>query len=197
MQHLKSAFALGEPTNVGSETHGKIWQPSANEKLVGCAEAHFGEKVLHTSAPGSEGQASWRFLLENHSVIATLRPNFRRTPLEAFALTKISQYSNDIPKCLGIVGKIMFQSDVGGQRLNEAIVKFNRTRRAEVAHEAVAAIFRIQSTAQKAGLNSTIPHLGVNTDWIGNLVDAVSPESVTSQSKVFDLPIEIKHLSFI
>ncbi|WP_299561811.1 hypothetical protein [uncultured Sulfitobacter sp.] len=143
-------------------------------KLVACAESHFGEKVLRTSAPGGEGRASWRFELESRSIIATLRPNFRRTHLEAIALTRIGQHCADIPQCLGVVGEIMFQSDVGGRRLNQEIVKFNRTRRTEVAHEAVAAIFRIQSAARRAELNETMPHLGVNSDWIENFIGAIS-----------------------
>lgn len=142
-------------------------------KLVACAEAHFGETVKHSSAPGGEGRASWRLNMESRSVIATLRPNFRRTHLEAFALTHIYPHCQDIPECLGVVGEIMFQSDVGGKRLNEEIVKLSRTRRADVAHEAIASIFRIQSAAHKAGLHQSMPHLGVNHDWIENMVDAV------------------------
>lgn len=143
-------------------------------RLVDAAQAYFGEAVLETSAPGGEGRSSWRLKLESRSVIATLRPNFRRTHLEAMALTKIGTFCNDIPQCLGVVGEIMFQSDVGARRLNQEIVKLSRSRRSDVAHEAVAAIFRIQAAAQQAGLNATMPHLGVNADWIENFVDAIT-----------------------
>lgn len=143
-------------------------------RLVESAEAHFGEKVLNSSAPGGEGRASWRLQLRSRTVIATLRPNFRRTHLEAFALSRIHPHCQDIPECLGVVGEIMFQSDVGGRRLNQEIVKLNRTRRADVAHEAIASIFRIQSAAHKAGLHHTMPHLGVNEGWTRNLVTAIS-----------------------
>ncbi len=129
-------------------------------KLVDAAEAHFGEPVLQTSAPGGEGRASWRLELESRSVIATLRPNFRRTHLEAFVLTRLYDYVQDQPECLGVVGDILFQSDVGGRRLNQEIVKLNRKRRVDVAHEAVAAIFRIQSAARKADLHNATPASG-------------------------------------
>ena len=156
-------------------------------KLVDCAQTHFGEKVLRTSAPGGEGRASWRLHLESRSVIATLRPNFRRTHLEAFALQQIGAYCTDIPECLGVVGEIMFQSDVGGKRLNQEIVKLNSSRREDVSFEAVAAIFRIQSAGQKAGLNTTMPHLGVNPDWIDNLVTAVSALEAFSAGRSRDV----------
>jgi hypothetical protein len=143
------------------------------QKIVDCAEAYFDEQVLKTSAPGGEGRASWRLYLESRSVIATLRPNFRRTHLEAMALSTISEQCSDIPQCLGVVDDILFQADVGGKRLNQQIVKLNRRRREEVAYEAIAAIFRIQSVAREAGLNAIMPHLGTNVDWIRNFVDAV------------------------
>ncbi len=160
------------------------------ERLVECAEAHFGESVVSTSAPGGEGRASWRLQLESRSIIATLRPNFRRTHLEAFALGKIGQYCSDIPECLGVVGEIMFQSDVGGKRLNQEIVKLNQTRREDVSHEAIASIFRIQSAAKQAGLNETMPHLGVNTDWVENLANAVSALEPFSAGRSMDVDRE-------
>jgi hypothetical protein len=156
-------------------------------KLVECAEAHFGEKVVTTSAPGGEGRASWRFQLESKSVIATLRPNFRRTHLEAVALSKINQFCDDIPQCLGVVGEIMFQSDVGGKRLNQEIVRLSSRRRLDVAHEAIAGIFRVQSAAGQAGLNATMPHLGVNSKWIENLVGAVSALEPYSAGRSMDV----------
>ncbi|KKN41355.1 hypothetical protein LCGC14_0724030 [marine sediment metagenome] len=143
-------------------------------ELVECAESHFGEKVLHTSAPGGEGRASWRFQMESGFIIATSRPNFRRTHLEAVALTKIAEHCDDTPKCLGVVGEIMFQSDVGGRRLNQEIVKFGYRQRADVAHEAIASIFRVQSAGRESGLNKSMPHLGANQEWISNLVEATS-----------------------
>lgn len=144
------------------------------QKIIECAQKHFGEKVVKTSTPGGEGRASWRLHLESGSVIATLRPNFRRTHLEALALSVISERCTDTPACLGVVGDILFQTDVGGKRLNQEIMKLNGRSREDVAHEAIASIFRIQSAAREARLNTIMPHLGTNADWIRNLVHAVT-----------------------
>ncbi|MGY3438665.1 MULTISPECIES: hypothetical protein [unclassified Marinovum] len=142
-------------------------------KLVTCAEAFFGEKVMKTSAPGGEGRASWRFEMESRPVIVTMRPNFRRTHIEAMALRKIGQFNSDIPQCLGVVGEVMFQSDVGARRLNQEIALIAPDQRLDMAQEAVAAIFRIQAAARQAGLNETMPHLGVNREWISNFTEAI------------------------
>ena len=159
-------------------------------ELVECAESHFGEKVLHSSAPGGEGRASWRFEMESGFVIATSRPNFRRTHLEAVALTKLAEYCDDTPRCLGVVGDIMFQSDVGGRRLNQEIMKYDRRQRTDVAHEAIASIFRVQSAGRKSGLNRSMPHLGANHDWIRNLVDATSVLKSFSAGRSLDVDQE-------
>ena len=90
-------------------------------ELVECAESHFGEKVLHSSAPGGEGRASWRFEMESGFVIATSRPNFRRTHLEAVALTKLAEYCDDAPRCLGVVGEIRVQSAGRKSGLNRSM----------------------------------------------------------------------------
>lgn len=142
-------------------------------RIVDCAQQHFGRTVDKVTAPGGEGRSSFRLHFDDHDVIATLRPNFRRTHLEAHVLNNLSQYCDDVPECLGVVGEIMFQSDVGRRRLNQEIVKYDHAGQVDRAAEAVAGIFRFQNAARKTDLGEMMPHLGVNPDWIDNLVHAV------------------------
>jgi hypothetical protein len=146
---------------------------SNQEKIVACAEAHFGQRVRKVKAPGGEGRSSFRLFLPDRTVIATLRPNFRRTHLEAYVLTELSRHCSDLPECLGVVGEIMFQSDVGDRRLNVEIDKVAPARQMDLAAEGVAAIFRIHSAARQTSLHEMMPHLGTNEDWIRNFVDAI------------------------
>jgi len=141
-------------------------------RIVACAEAHFGAPVEKVTAPGGEGRSSYRLHFAGRDVIATLRPNFRRTHLEAYVLRALAPHCDDLPECLGVVGEIMFQSDVGARRLNMEIVRRGPGERVDLAAEAVAAIFRVQSAARRTDLDRIMPHLGVNRDWIGNFVDA-------------------------
>lgn len=142
-------------------------------RIAEAAEEYFGQRVVRVSAPGGEGRSSFRLHFADRDVIATLRPNFRRTHLEAYVLDRLAPYTNNIPKVLGVVGEIMFQTDVGHSRLNQEIVLHGKDKQLDLAAEAVAGIFRIQSAARMTDLAQTMPHLGANDDWIINLVDAV------------------------
>lgn len=144
--------------------------PSRSDRIRSSAEALFGAQVVEVSAPGGKGRASLRFHFGDRSVIGTLRPNFRRTHLEAYVLRALEPYCDDIPRCLGVDGEIMFQSDVGGRRLNQEIGQRPRSERAGLAAEAVSSILRIHAAARKTDLHRVLPHLGANPAWIDNLL---------------------------
>ncbi|OWU84194.1 hypothetical protein ATO6_14175 [Oceanicola sp. 22II-s10i] len=139
------------------------------QKILSAAEAHFGRKVDEVTTPGGEGRSSCRLHFGNVTVIATLRPNYRRAHLEAYALHRLAPHCDDAPKVLGVVDKVIFQSDVGSRRLNMEIARCSQSRRIELAEEAVGGIFRIQAAARAAGLEKEMPHLGVNDEWLDNL----------------------------
>lgn len=151
---------------------------SSNKKrlarIVASAEQFFGEKVERATAPGGEGRSSFRLHFADRAVIATLRPNFRRTHLEAYVLEQLGAHTDDIPLCLGVDGEIMFQSDVGRKRLNRDIVRHDEAGQIALAAEAVSAIFRIQSAARKTTLHDMMPHLGTNREWVENFVYGVN-----------------------
>ncbi|QIE44639.1 hypothetical protein G5B38_03325 [Pseudohalocynthiibacter aestuariivivens] len=143
-------------------------------RIVEAAEAHFGAKVDRATAPGGEGRSSFRLYMGDRAIIATLRPNFRRTHLEAYVLQSLQPHCDDIPECLGVVDEVMFQSDVGRKRLNRDIVRHDEARQLDLSAEAISAIFRIQNAARKTTLHEMMPHLGTNREWIENFVYAVN-----------------------
>ena len=143
------------------------------DRILRAAEAHFRAPVQRVTAPGGEGRASYRLHFENLDVIATLRPNFRRTHLEGFVLSTLADHCDDAPKNLGIVGEIMFQSDVGDRRLNVEIMNHEPDRQTLLAAEAVDCIFRIHAAARQTDLHTMLPHLGNNAQWVENFVFAV------------------------
>lgn len=138
------------------------------------AEALFGSRVVEVSAPGGSSRSSLRFHFGDRTVIGTLRPNYRRTHLEAFVLRALEPYCDDIPRVLGVDREVMFQSDVGARRLNVELHVADPERRLPMVAEAVAAIFRIQIAARRTDLRHKLPHMGNNPDWLANLVDGVA-----------------------
>jgi len=156
-------------------------------KILKTAETHFKDKVVRVTAPGGEGRSSYRLHFRDRDVIATLRPNFRRTHLEAYVLDALAKHCDEAPKNLGVVGEIMFQSDVGGRRLNEDIVRHEQADQIELTAQAVESIFRIHSVARKTNLADVLPHLGSNDEWTSNFVDAVDALRPYSGGKSLNL----------
>ncbi len=143
------------------------------ERIVESAEKLFGRKVDRVSTPGGSYRASCRLYLGDMKVIATLRQNFRRTHVEAFILQHLQEHCDDSPKCLGVDGEIMFQSDVGKRRLNVEIARVDRAGQEDMAAQAVAAIFRLHDAGRKSGLAEMLPHLGSSTEWVVDFVNAI------------------------
>lgn len=144
-----------------------------HERIKAGAEALFQRPVRDISFPGGESRASLRLHFDDMTVIGSLRPNFRRTHLEAFILQKLAPVCDDVPVCHGVMGDIMFQSDVGSRRLNTEIRKHAAADRVALAEDAVAAIFRIQAAARHTDLGTTLPRLGNNAEWLAQLVNDV------------------------
>lgn len=142
-------------------------------RIVASAEGRFGAPVQKVTAPGGEGRSSFRLHFADRDVIATLRPNFRRTHLEAYVIESLGAHCDNVPRCLGVDGEIMFQSDVGRRRLNQEIARRDATGQLDLAAQAVAAIFGFQAAARRTGLDRIMPHLGANPGWVENLVLAV------------------------
>lgn len=136
------------------------------EKIIKAAESHFEEEVIEASHPGGEDRASMRLTLKSRSVIATKRPNFRRTHLEALVLSRLHKAGADVPDCLGLVDDILFQTDLGGQRLNAKVHDALFENRRQLAESALDAIFRNQSIAKSSGVSDLVPPLGATPNWV-------------------------------
>lgn len=144
-----------------------------HDRVKAAAEAFFGSAIEDMSFPGGEKRASVRLRVNGRSVIASLRPDYRRTHLEAFVLQKLHPFCDDVPECLGVEADVLFQADVGDRRLNQEIRAHSVPVQKALAEEAVAAIFRIHAAARRTDLHDIMPHLGNNPGWLRSFVDAV------------------------
>jgi len=141
------------------------------DRIRHSAEALFGARVTEISAPGGNSRSSLRFHFDDMTVIGTLRPNFRRTHVEAFVLRELAPHCADVPRVLGVDREVMFQTDVGNRRLNMELHRADTEHQKSLISEAVSAIFRIQRAARKTVLIDKLPHLGNNDGWLNNLAD--------------------------
>lgn len=143
------------------------------QQIIRTAETFFGEPLEKISAPGGESRSSFRLKIAGRSVIATLRPNFRRTHLEAYVLTELSAHCDDLPQCLGVSGEVMFQADVGARRLNVLIDTLSPEGQLDMSAQAISALFRIHAAARKTKLHEIMPHLGATEDWVRDFIGGI------------------------
>lgn len=148
-------------------------QKSDKQHVVETAERFFEQPVTQVTTPGGSSRAIFRMQVAGRSIIATLRPNFRRTHLESHVLNELGAHCDDLPECIGVVGEVMFQSDVGEWRLNVAIAQQPPALQLDMAAEAVAALFRIHSAARKTDLHDIMPHLGATEDWVRSFIGGI------------------------
>lgn len=140
-------------------------------KIKAAVESMLNEPVLEIETPGGSSRASCRVVLKDRTIIATKRPNFRRTHIEALVLKKLSPSCKHVPQFLGIQGDVLLQSDVGGRRLSQTIHSTRPAKRADLAAGAVEAIFNIQIAAQTALADVKFPPLGQSDTWMSSFFD--------------------------
>lgn len=143
------------------------------ERLHAMAETFFDQPVREVTAPGGPSRASLRVHLDDGTAIGSRRGDSRLTRYEASILRTLQPFCDDLPVCYGMEGDVMFQSDAGTRRLNQEAYHLGLTSRVELAEEAVAALFRIQSAARQTDLHDTLPRLRSNPGWLQGFVNDV------------------------
>ena len=161
---------------------------TTRQLIIETAERFFDRPVDKVSAPGGESRSSFRLRIADRTVIATLRPNFRRTHLEAHVLTELGAFCDDLPSCLGVSGEVMFQSDVGERRLNQHVTTLDSGGQLDLSARAMEALFRIHAAARKTALHEMMPHLGATDEWVENFIGGIDQlgEMTGGLSRRFD-----------
>ncbi len=142
-------------------------------RVHAAARTLFGDKITDISAPGGSYRASYRVHLGETTVIASCRYDFRRTRVEAMALHKLGAVCDAMPRCVGLIDDVLFQSDAGKQRLNVAMYDANDADRERIAIKAVEALFTMHRAARAAEMHKFMPPLGASKQWVTRVVNAV------------------------
>ena len=174
------AASPGDPGGIAGRGATGGWKTLARsattapvDRIVRRAEALFGARVEKITAPGGRTRSSMRVHFATHTVIATFRPDTARTRHEETVLRALGEICDDVPRVLGRAGDILFQSDVGRERLSRRIQSADPGEADRLATEAVAAIFRIHRAARALALERRVPHLGAARGWVRNLVGGI------------------------
>lgn len=153
--------------------------PKSASDIAKQIEAFFGERVINMTAPGGKQRGSYRVNFKTWSMIVSSRKNLGRTNLEARVLEQLQDHTDCSAGFLGLDDNLLFQADVGNERLSQKIQTLGATEREDLADKAVAALFDIQSAARKTPLKSELPQLGASMEWVEAFVNGIGDLSRT------------------
>ena len=123
----------------------------------------FGEPVLKLTAPGGRSRTSFRAYLTDRTVIVSQRAETEQSLTEQHVLAALNRHTDSVPRLLGTSGGLMFQSDVGLNRLNGLIHSVPGDQRPGLASKAVQAVFDIHRAALRVGLGDGLPVAGARS----------------------------------
>jgi len=127
------------------------------QQILEATAAHFGAPVLKLTAPGGRSRTSFRAYFADRTVIVSQRKDSAQADLERRVLQALSPLTDRVPQLLGSSGGLVFQGDVGPDRLNWVIHTQAPDQRPALAAQAIDALFDIHRAASRAGLDSGLP----------------------------------------
>lgn len=134
-------------------THPEILQATSD---------YFGQPVHKLTAPGGRSRSTLRAYLPDRTVIVSQRRDHDQARLELRVLQALQDETDHAPRILGTSGSLVFQSDVGPNRLNWAIHTVPADQRQHIAARAIDALFDLQRAAARlapvAGFWSDLPN---------------------------------------
>ncbi|RMD94221.1 MAG: hypothetical protein D6811_03295 [Alphaproteobacteria bacterium] len=155
----------------------------ALEALLRAVEASFGTSPDRVTAPGGRRRDSLRVHLEGRSVIATHRKIAQRRAREIAFLERMNDAGAPVPRLLGQVGEILFQSDAGSRRLTAELARSTGEAREALLARSFESLWRIKDAARRSGILKLAPPIALSARWLGNF--AVAPRRL---AKSFGMP---------
>ena len=116
---------------------------------------------MQITAPGGRSRTSFRVFLKSRSIIVTQRRDPRVTDLECHVLQAFDGHCDAVPRFLGRSGTLMFQSDVGTDRLNRQINSLGPDQRPALAQQAVQALFSMHRAALRINIAASLATRGI------------------------------------
>lgn len=122
--------------------------------------------------PGGKRRGSFRLILENgQSIIASRRGEVGRAVLEERVLRYLTKHKAPVPRVLAFNGLVLFQEDVGSQRLSNALDGVNESSYTILLSKALDSLLTIHKIAENENLERYVPILGSDGRWLTSFID--------------------------
>ncbi|MHA7876821.1 protein kinase family protein [Roseivivax sp.] len=126
-------------------------------RILSAAERHFGTPVREVEAPPGPLPSRLLLIFDDRRVIATARPAGEHADIESRLLEALAEVTDRAPRSLGVTDGVLFQSDLGPDRLDGIIGSVPPGREALLAEEAVRALSELHAAAGEIALDEILP----------------------------------------
>lgn len=177
-------------------TNGAVERKYFHAGLASLCRQYLNVDLASIEYPGGSQRSSFRLILKNgQSLIASRREEVGRGVLEERVLHHLDKQDAPVPKLLAFNGLVLFQEDVGDQRLSAAFEGVDERHFENLAAKAIESLLNIHQAAELENLDSYVPILGHDHDWLiafmdrpallGNYLNLAAP--VPDLDNIYDL----------
>jgi hypothetical protein len=129
----------------------------------------FGTEPTAVERIAGRRRASLRVEIGGRRAIATPRKHPGRARMEVAVLQALAPLTVAVPRIYGFASGWLFQEDLGGRRLSQALAASPPEARAAWLERALESLAGIQAAAARAGLAARLPRLGADPEWRARL----------------------------
>ncbi|MEL6998926.1 MAG: phosphotransferase [Pseudomonadota bacterium] len=124
-------------------------------------ESLTGASIEAVEFPGGKSRSTIRLLLSNgETVFATARRRSSQSTQELKILWALKKYGASCPHVVGVEEGFFLQSDVGSQRMSEALADATEAERFTLLNSALRSLASIHRALQLAGLSDELTEIG-------------------------------------
>lgn len=149
-----------------------------DDAIRACRLAFGTEPKAVERIPGRR-RASVRLQIGDRHAIATPRKHPGRARMEFAVLQALAPLTRAVPKVYGAAAGWLFQEDLGGRRLSQALAASPQEARVGWLERGLESLAEIQAAGAQAGLAPRLPRLGTTPDWRARL--AAMPARIGAQ----------------
>jgi hypothetical protein len=129
-------------------------------------------EVVDVEYPGGKSRDSIRVILKDgESVIATKRDDLDRANLEQKVLRALTKKGVPVPRLLAGKRRLLFQQDLGNQRLSQALALAKGEQIHQLLDSALTGLSLSHKAASQAGLDNEVPERGHEKSWVEGLIE--------------------------